>query len=598
MATTTAPTKNPHLLAWVEEMAKLTQPEKIVWLDGSDRERQELIAQAVVDKVLIPLDQKKWPGCYYHHSNPNDVARVEHLTIICTPTKEEAGPTNAWVAPAEMYEKMRGLYAGCMKGRTMYVVPYVMGPADSPFAKVGIELTDSVYVALNMGTMTRMGSVALERLGAKDDFNKGLHSVADCNPDRRFITHFPQDNTIWSVGSGYGGNALLGKKCLALRIGSYLARKEGWLAEHMLILEAESPEGEISYVAAAFPSACGKTNFAMLIPPKEFEGWKIRTVGDDIAWMRVGPDGRLWAVNPEYGYFGVVPGTNYKTNANAMKSITRDTLFTNVARTKDGDVWWEGHDDAPPDELIDWKGAAWKKGSTEKAAHPNSRFTAPMANNPALSRFAHDPRGVPISAIIFGGRRSTTVPLVLQSFNWTHGVYLGATMGSETTAAATGAVGVVRRDPMAMLPFLGYDAGTYLQHWLDMQDRIPNPPKIFMVNWFRKDNQGKFVWPGYGDNMRVLKWVLDRAHGRTNAQETLLGWTPVKGDLDLAGLNVTEDAIAAATRIDLGEWQLELEDQKEWFDKLGKTLPVQLDLQRQMLLAAVKNARAVAVGKK
>ena len=598
MSSTVAPTKNPHLLGWVEEMAKLSTPDKILWLDGSELERQELIAQAVVDKVLIPLDQKKWPGCYYHHSNKNDVARVEHLTIICTPTKEEAGPTNTWVAPAEMYAKMRGLFAGCMKGRTMYVVPYVMGPADSPFAKVGIELTDSVYVALNMGLMTRMGKVAIDRLGDKNDFNKGMHAVAECDPEKRFITHFPQDNTIWSVGSGYGGNALLGKKCLALRIGSYLAKKEGWLAEHMLILEAESPEGEISYVAAAFPSACGKTNFAMLIPPKEFAGWKIRTVGDDIAWMRVGPDGRLWAVNPEAGYFGVVPGTNTKTNPNAMASIRKDTFFTNVARTADGDVWWEGHDVPAPDELIDWKGDVWKKGSPDKAAHPNSRFTAPMANNPAISRFASDPRGVPISAIIFGGRRANTVPLVLQSFNWTHGTYLGATMGSETTAAATSAVGVVRRDPMAMLPFLGYDAGSYLQHWLDMQDRIPNPPKIFLVNWFRKNQDGKFVWPGYGDNMRVLKWILDRAHGRTNAQETVIGWTPVAGDLDLTGMEASKDSVEQATRIDLGEWQHELEDVKEWFDKLGKTLPVQLELQRQLLLASVKNARAVAVGKK
>jgi phosphoenolpyruvate carboxykinase (GTP) len=495
------------------------------------------------------------------------------------------------MAPQEAYKKLAAIYDGAMKGRTLYVVPYVMGPHDSPFAKVGIELTDSVYVALNMRIMARMGKVALDRLGNGNDFNRGMHSVADCNPDRRFICHFPQDNTIWSVGSGYGGNALLGKKCLALRIASYLARSEGWLAEHMLILEAESPQGETHFVAAAFPSACGKTNFAMLVPPAAFQGWKIRTVGDDIAWMRVGPDGRLWAVNPEFGYFGVAPGTNYKTNPNAMRTAEKDSLFTNVALTPDMDVWWEGMDGAVPEELTDWKGHPWKKGSAEKAAHPNSRFTAPMDNNPALSRFAHDPRGVPISALIFGGRRSTTVPLVLEAFNWTHGVYLGATMGSETTAAATGAVGVVRRDPMAMLPFLGYDAGTYLQHWLNMQARIPLPPKVFLVNWFRKGQDGKFLWPGYGDNMRVLKWVLDRCQGKVAAQETLLGWTPKDGDIDLRGIDAPAEAVAAATRMDLAEWETELESQAEWFKSLGGTLPPQLEMQRQMLLASVKGAR-------
>jgi phosphoenolpyruvate carboxykinase (GTP) len=522
------------------------------------------------------------------------VARVEHLTFICTPTKEEAGPTNNWMAPAEAYQKLRGIYAGAMKGRTMYVVPYVMGPHDSPFAKVGIELTDSVYVALNMRIMARMGKVALDRLGNGTEFNKGMHSVADCNPDRRFICHFPQDNAIWSVGSGYGGNALLGKKCLALRIASYLAKGEGWLAEHMLILEAESPQGEVSYVAAAFPSACGKTNFAMLIPPAAFPGWKIRTVGDDIAWMRVGTDGRLYAVNPEFGYFGVAPGTNYKTNPNAMRCVEKDALFTNVALTPDMDIWWEGMDGAVPETMTDWKGHPWKKGSTEKAAHPNSRFTAPMDNNPALSRFAHDPQGVPISALIFGGRRSTTVPLVMQAFNWTHGVYLGATMGSETTAAAVGLKEGVRRDPMAMLPFIGYDAGTYLQHWLDMQSRIPQPPKVFLVNWFRKGQDGKFLWPGYGDNMRVLKWVVDRCQGKVGAQETLLGWTPRDGDLDLRGLDAPAEAVAAATRIDLSEWETELESQAPWFESLGKTLPPQLEMQRQILLTAVKGARRVA----
>jgi phosphoenolpyruvate carboxykinase (GTP) len=590
---TNAPTKNAALLGWVDEMAKLAKPDRVYWCDGSEAEKKSLLEQAVAQKVLIPLDQKKWPGCYYHHSNVNDVARVEHLTFICTPTKEQAGPTNNWMDPKEAYRKLGALYDGAMKGRTMYAVPYIMGPADSPFSKVGVELTDSIYVALNMGIMTRMGKVALDRLGNSNEFNRGMHSVADLNPERRFICHFPQDNTIWSVGSGYGGNALLGKKCLALRIASYLAKDEGWLAEHMLILEAESPEGEVSYVAAAFPSACGKTNFAMLIPPKTFDGWSIRTVGDDIAWMRVGDGGQLWAVNPEAGYFGVVPGTNYKTNPNAMKSIEKDTLFTNVARTADGDVWWEGKDNEPYAEMIDWKGAPWKKGSTEKAAHPNSRFTAPMANNPALSRFAHDPKGVPISAMIFGGRRSTTMPLVLQSFNWTHGVYLASTMGSETTAAAHGLKEGVHRHPMAMLPFIGYDAGSYFQHWLDMQSRIPNPPKIFMVNWFRKGADGKFLWPGYGENMRALKWILDRAHNRVGAQETVVGYVPRAQDFNTTGLEIKGDAVEQAMKVDLGEWQEEIESQKEWFDKLGPTLPRPLSLQRELLLERVKTARNV-----
>jgi len=585
------PTTNPHLLGWVEEMAKLCKPDRVYWCDGSEAERKSLTEQAVEQKVLIPLDPKRRPGCYYHHSNPNDVARVEHLTFICTPTKEEAGPTNNWMDPKEAYRKLGGLFDGAMKGRTLYVVPYVMGPAGSEFSKIGIELTDSIYVALNMGIMTRMGTVALERLGASNDFNRGLHSVARCSPDERFICHFPQDNTVWSVGSGYGGNALLGKKCLALRIASYLARDEGWLAEHMLILEAESPRGEVSYVAAAFPSACGKTNFSMLIPPKTFEGWRIRTVGDDIAWMRVGDGGQLWAVNPEYGYFGVVPGTNNTTNPNAMRSIEKDTLFTNVARTADGDVWWEGKDNEPYPEMIDWKGAPWKKGSTEKAAHPNSRFTAPMSNNPALSRFAHDPKGVPISALIFGGRRSTTVPLVLQSFNWAHGVYLASTMGSETTAAAEGLKAGVRRDPMAMLPFIGYDAGSYFQHWLDMQSRIPNPPKIFVVNWFRKGSDGKFLWPGYGENMRPLKWILDRSHGRVSAMETTVGFIPRMEDLNLNGLSLSDETVRDAMKVDLAEWEAELESQREWFDKIGKTLPRTLALQREMLLEKVRIAR-------
>jgi phosphoenolpyruvate carboxykinase (GTP) len=584
-----APTRNPHLRRWVGEMARLLQPDRIVWCDGSLEEKGRLLAEALASKALLPLDQTKLPGCYYHHSNPNDVARVEQLTFICTPTKAEAGPTNNWMDPAEAYRKVGALFDGAMRGRTMYVVPYVMGPATSPFAKVGVELTDSVYVALSMRIMTRMGRVALDRLGRGGaDFNKGVHAVRDCDPARRFICHFPQDDTIWSVGSGYGGNALLGKKCLALRIASYRARREGWLAEHMMILEAESPSGEVHYVAGAFPSACGKTNFAMMIPPAAFPGWKIRTVGDDIAWMHVGGDGRLWAVNPEFGYFGVAPGTSRRTNPNAMDAIRRDTLYTNVARTPGGDVWWEGMDGEPPAELIDWKGQPWKKGSPERAAHPNSRFTAPMQNNPALSARADDPAGVPISAIVFGGRRSTTVPLALEALDWTHGVYLGATLGSETTAAAAGAVGVVRRDPMAMLPFCGYDMGSYFGHWLSMGQRVAKQPKIFLVNWFRKGADGKFLWPGFGENMRVLKWMLDRCAGRASGQPTTLGIAPRPEELDLRGLEGVD--VAGATRVDLAEWVGELESQAEWFEKLGSTLPPALEEQRQRLLQQARAA--------
>jgi phosphoenolpyruvate carboxykinase (GTP) len=589
--TTTQLTKNPHLLAWVDEMSKLTKPDRIVWVDGSEEEHKRLTDLAVSEGIIEPLNQEKLPGCYYSRSAANDVARVEHLTFICTPTKDEAGPTNNWMAPDEAYKKLRGLFDGAMKGRTMYAIPYVMGPVGSPISKVGVELTDSVYVVLNMRIMTRMGKAALDQLGSSNDFNRGLHSTLDINPERRFICHFPQDNTIWSVGSGYGGNVLLGKKCLALRIGSYLGKKEGWLAEHMLILGVESPSGEKHYVAAAFPSACGKTNFAMLIPPQHYKGWKVTTVGDDIAWMKVGEDGRLWAINPEAGYFGVAPGTSNKSNPNAMKTVLKNTIFTNVAKTEDGDVWWEGKDGEVPAKLIDWQGKPWIKGeSKEKAAHPNSRFTAPAANNPALSPEWDSPTGVPISAIIFGGRRATTVPLVMESFNWAHGVYFGATMGSETTAAAVGQVGVVRRDPMAMLPFCGYNVGDYFQHWLDMQQKIKNPPKIFMVNWFRQNKEGRFVWPGFGDNMRVLKWIIDRVDGKAAAQETPVGLVPRDGDLDTQSLDATPADLAVAMKVDLGEWKQELDGQAEWFDKVGPTLPKTLKLQRELLLDRVSQA--------
>jgi len=577
--------RNTHLLSWIEECVQLTKPDRVVWCDGSAAEKAALTREAVRLGILIPLNQKKLPGCYLHRSNPNDVARTEQLTFICTRTVEDAGPTNNWMSPEEAYEKLGRLFDGSMSGRTLYVVPYVMGPFGSPMAKIGVELTDSIYVVLNMGIMTRMGQGALDALGGSSDFNRGLHCTLDVNPDRRFICHFPEDNTVWSIGSGYGGNALLGKKCLALRIGSYLGRREGWMAEHMMIVGVEDPNGETTYVAAAFPSACGKTNFAMLIPPKRFHGWKVWTVGDDICWMRPGPDGRLWAINPEAGYFGVAPGTNHATNPTAMRTISKDTIYTNVAMAPDGDVWWEGKDGEVPEELVDWQGRPWKKGSPEKAAHPNSRFTAPMTNNPHLSPHANDPEGVPIAAIVFGGRRSTTVPLVVQAFNWVHGVYMGATLGSETTAATTGRVGVVRRDPMAMLPFCGYDMGTYFDHWLDMSKSIKDLPKIFQVNWFRKGSDGRFLWPGFGENMRVLKWIIDRAHRRTGGWETALGWVPHQAEFDLSGMSVSLEDVDEAESIDIEAWKVELADQEEFFTKLAATMPRELVLQRELLMA-------------
>jgi phosphoenolpyruvate carboxykinase (GTP) len=588
-------TKNPTLIQWVDQMARLTRPDRVVWCDGSEEERQRMTEEAVARGILVPLSPQKLPGCYLHRSNPNDVARVEQLTFICTPTRDEAGPTNNWMAPADAYAKLGALFEGSMAGRTMYVVPYVMGPVGSHHSKIGIELTDSLYVAVSMRIMTRMGRAALGMLGDGEEFNRGLHSTLDCNPERRFICHFPQDNVIWSVGSGYGGNVLLGKKCLALRIGSYLGKTEGWLAEHMLILGVESPEGEMTYVAAAFPSACGKTNFAMMIPPRRFKGWKIWTVGDDIAWMRVGGDGKLYAINPEFGYFGVAPGTNVTTNSNAMKTVSHDTIFTNVAMTRDGDVWWEGKDGEVPEELTDWRGQPWKRGSAEKAAHPNARFTAPATNNPVLSKFYDDPEGVPISAIVFGGRRATTIPLVMQGFNWLNGVFFGATLGSETTAAATGKVGVVRRDPMAMLPFCGYNMGEYFGHWLSMQSQIVNLPKVFLVNWFRKSKDGKFLWPGYGENMRVLKWIVDRARLRVGGQETPFGWVPKAGDLDLSGLDIPHEDVDDATHIDLDEWQVELESIGEFFQSIGPSLPRVLSLYRELALERVQIMRAAGL---
>ena len=592
---TAPPTTNTHVTGWVDEMARMCKPDRIYWCDGSETERERLLAEAIDAGVLMKLDERKRPNSYYSRSNPNDVARTEELTFVCTPTREEAGPTNNWMEPGEMYAKLRGLFDGSMRGRTMYVVPYIMGVPNSPFSKVGIELTDSVYVAVNIRIMARMGNIALQRLGMADAFNRGLHSVADCDPSRRFIVHFPQDNTIWSVGSGYGGNALLNKKCLALRMASYYARSEGWLAEHMLLLEATSPQGEVRYIAAGFPSACGKTNLAMLVPPPAFDGWRIRTLGDDIAWMRVGTDGRLYAANPENGFFGVAPGTSMATNLTAMKMLTRDAIFTNVALTPDGDVWWEGMDGPAPDRLTDWQGEPWTRDSKTPAAHPNSRFTVPLANNPMVSPNVNDPRGVPISALIFGGRRSNTVPLALESFNWTHGVYLAGTMGSETTAAKTGAVGVLRRDPMANIPFIGYDAGEYLAHWLEMGARIPRPPKIFLVNWFRKGEDGRFLWPGFGENMRVLEWILERCDGHAAARETPVGLVPRATDLELRELPAKPAAVDAALRVDLDEWHDELTLQDQWLDFLGPTVPRALRLQHDLMQEALETARKARV---
>jgi phosphoenolpyruvate carboxykinase (GTP) len=579
---------NDVVLHWVEECIALCQPNHVVWLDGSLDERRALVREGVSQGVFIELNQQKLPNCYLHRSNPNDVARTEQLTFICTPSQDMVGPTNNWIETRAGYAKLRGLFHGCMHGRTMYVVPFVMGPIGSPLAKVGVQLTDSVYVAVSMGIMTRMGDVAWKQLGDDDEFTRCLHSLGDVNPERRYICHFPLDNTIWSFGSGYGGNALLGKKALALRLASFLGQQQGWMAEHMLLLGAQGPTGEKTYVAAAFPSASGKTNFAMMIPPKKYQddGWKITTIGDDIVWMWVDEkDGKLRAINPEAGYFGVLPGTNEKTNPNAVASMQRDTIYTNVALTPDGDVWWEGKSKAPPPQAIDWTGQPWTPDCGRKAAHPNSRFTAPAQNNPALDPAWDDPNGVPVHGIIFGGRRSRTIPLVYQAFNWVHGVYVGATLGSETTAAATGQVGVVRRDPMAMLPFIGYNVRDYLVHWIRMRKKMSDCPRIFHVNWFRTDEQGNFIWPGFGENMRILKWIIDRSRGRAYAKETILGWMPRPKDIDLEGLAINHADLEKLQSVDIDEFKAEMLSQEELFLKLAGEMPKEMVFQRELLVS-------------
>ena len=580
-------TNNPNVLKWVDEMVALTKPDKVVWIDGSKEQLDALtdevcsLPEGNRDK-MYRLNQEKLPGCLYHRTLPNDVARVEDRTFICTPTKEEAGPTNNWMDPKEMYAKLTPLYDGVMKGRTMYVIPYSMGPIGSPLAKVGVELTDSIYVVLNMNIMTRMGKQAFENLGdTSNDFVRGLHSKADVDPENRYIVQFPQDNTIWSINSAYGGNVLLGKKCFALRIASYQGKNEGWMAEHMLILGVKKPDGKVVYITAAFPSACGKTNLAMLIPPKAYKdkGYEVFTVGDDIAWMKPGADGRLYAINPENGFFGVAPGTNAKSNYNALASTMKNTIFTNVAlNNADNTVWWEGLDKNPPEDATEWKGAKVNgkeytsvigaDGKPQKLAHPNSRFTAPAVNCPCVSPEFNNPNGVPVSAIIFGGRRASTTPLVYQSFDWTHGTYIGSAVSSETTAAAVGAVGVLRHDPMAMKPFIGYNVGDYWAHWLEMGEKLGDKaPKIFNVNWFKKDEEGHFMWPGFGDNMRVLDWIIKRCEGTIDAEETAIGYLPKKGDINLEGIEdeVTPEILDKLLYVDKELWKKEIAEMRRYY---------------------------------